>query len=76
MYYYVTYHLFSDSVVYLISGLSSFSSFNIILFPGRNGDKNLDFIYIFFFGIRFDEITLTIVPPVKPVSNVSESENT
>ena len=65
---------FSDSEVSVISGLLSFSSFNSLLFPGRNGDEALDFIFFFFFGMRLYGVTITLVPHVKPVSTVAEDK--
>ena len=59
---------------YLWFGLSSLSSFNNILFPGRNGDKAAGFIYLCFFGIRFSGVTFTLVPPVNPNSPVDEDK--
>ena len=65
------YHLF-QIVKYL--RIIIISSFNSILFPGRNGDKALDFIFFFFFGMRFTGVTLNLVTPVKPVSPVAEDK--
>ena len=65
---------FSDIEVSVVSGWSSLFSFNSLLFPGINGDKALDFIYFFFFGIRFSGATLTRVPTVKPVYPVVEDK--
>ena len=56
---------FPDSEVYVVSESSSLSSFNNILSPGRNGDKSVGFIYLWFFGIHFLVVTFTSVPPVK-----------
>ena len=61
---------FSDSKVFVVLGLLSLSSFNSLLFPVINGDKALDCIYFFFFGMNFSGVTHTLVPPVKPVSTV------
>ena len=49
-------------------------SFNSILFPGINGDKARYFIFFFFFGMRFSDVTLTLVTPVKFISPVAEDK--
>ena len=56
----------------MVSGLSSLSLFNILLFPGRNGDKSVGYINFCFFGIRFSGVKFTPVCPVKPDSLVDE----
>ena len=58
----------------MVSGLSSLSSFNILLFPGRNGDKAVGFMYLCFFGVRFSGVTFNLVPPVKPDYPVDEDK--
>ena len=65
---------FSDSEVSVVLGSSSLSSFNSLLFPGRNVDKALDFIYFFFFGMRLSGVAFTLVSHVKPVSPVDEDK--
>ena len=65
---------FPDSEVSVVSGLSSSSSFNNILFPGRNGDKAVGFIYLCFFGIRFSGVVFTLGPPIKPDYPVDEDK--
>ena len=41
---------FPDSEVSMVSGLSSLSLFNNLLYPGINGNKAVGFIYLCFFG--------------------------
>ena len=58
----------------MVSGLSSLSSFNNLLFPGINGDKAVGFIYFFFFEILLSGVTFTLFPPDKPDPPVYEDK--
>ena len=46
----------------------------MLLFPGRNGDKGVGFIFFCFFGICFSGVTFTLVPTIKPDSPVDEDK--
>ena len=65
---------FSDIEVSVVLGLSSLSSFNSLLFIGRNGDKDLDLIHFFFFGMRISGVIFTLFYPVKPIFPVDEDK--